>query len=208
MERKLKKPNKRSVLFGSFASILFVFAVGMSCVFMIKDKLERARAQAQDMRTLSWVQAVIPDVVADISTTDLIDVVDPIRLGTQRPASLFDATQDKQVAATAMKWAVENGYNGAIELALAVNRGGTIVGITVLTQNETRGFGDVIQSPESHWIRSFQGRSLKNPLRNLWQLRSNGGEIDGLSGATITANAVVTGVATALQYLESRELER
>ncbi|MFT4584491.1 MAG: Na+-translocating ferredoxin:NAD+ oxidoreductase RnfG subunit, partial [Gammaproteobacteria bacterium] len=46
------------------------------------------------------------------------------------------------------------------------------------------------------------------PLRELWQLRTNGGEIDGLSGATITANAVVNGVAKALQYLESREAER
>jgi Na+-translocating ferredoxin:NAD+ oxidoreductase subunit G len=208
MERKLKKPNKRSVLLGSYGSLLFVFAVAISCVFMITDKLESARMYAENVRALSWVHAVLPDIDAGIGAADIIDVVDPIRLGTRRPASVYDAMRDKQLVASAMKWTVENAYNGAIELALAAKRDGTIVGLAVLAQNETRGFGDVIASSESNWIQSFQGRSLQNPLRDLWQLRTNGGEIDGLSGATITANAVVNGVAKALQYLESREAER
>jgi electron transport complex protein RnfG len=101
-----------------------------------------------------------------------------------------------------MKWVAPRGYNGDIELAMAVDRTGQITGLSVLTQHETPGFGAVIGELDSSWIDSFRGRSIENIQARGWQLRSDGGDIDGISGATITADAVVTGVFRALSYLE------
>ena len=60
----------------------------------------------------------------------------------------------------------------------------------------------MISNADSEWIVSFLGRSLKNPETSRWQLRTDGGDIDGITGATITASAVVAGIYRALNYID------
>ena len=60
------------------------------------------------------------------------------------------------------------------------------------------GFGEMIGEVDSTWIASFLGRSLEDPESRGWRLLSDGGDIDGIIGATITASAIVSAVFTAL----------
>jgi len=76
------------------------------------------------------------------------------------------------------------GYGGTIELLVLQAADGSIAGIRTVRHAETPGIGDFINAG-SAWMRQFDGRSSKAL-----------GSVDGHTGATITANAVMRGVGS------------
>lgn len=86
------------------------------------------------------------------------------------------------------------GYNGLITLLVAIDDNETILGVRVTEHRETPGLGDKIEPEVSDWIDQFNGRSLNNTR---WALQPDG-DIDGISGATITAKATLEAVRGAL----------
>ena len=81
-----------------------------------------------------------------------------------------------------------NGFGGEVESTLVINSDGTIAGISVGGANfaETAGLGARAKEPE--FAAQFVGKTA--PVA----LTQNGGQIDALTGATITSKAVVNGV--------------
>lgn len=79
------------------------------------------------------------------------------------------------------------GYSGKIEAWLSVTLSGDIRRIFTFAHKETPGIGHIIE-PDQPFIRQFEGVNLLSDSINL---RSNGGEIDAVTGATITSRAIV-----------------
>lgn len=103
--------------------------------------------------------------------------------------------RDDSAVARVQELTAPDGYAGPIVLLLATDPGGRIIGIDVLAHRETPGLGDRIEPRRSNWLASqFLGRSEASTLR----LHHDGGEVDGLTGATITTRAVTQAVARAL----------
>jgi len=202
MERLQKLTTPRAQLYGSFIAVVVVLFSGTATIWLLGDKLERAREGAEEARSRSWILSVAGAAVDTFSAADLVEISDRSRFESAVPVTLYTVRHEGRPVATAVKWLAPRGYNGDIELAMAVDRHGMVTRMSVLSQRETPGFGDVIGNPDSSWIDSFRGRSLENPEAGRWRLRSDGGDIDGISGATITAGAVVAGVLRALSYLE------
>ena len=73
-----------------------------------------------------------------------------------------------------------------------------LTGLTFLSINETVGLG--MQATNEEFRQQFEG-----PLKNMFEYTKNGatkpGEIDALSGATITTSAVVSGVNAAVDMV-------
>jgi electron transport complex protein RnfG len=92
------------------------------------------------------------------------------------------------------------GYGGPIRYLIGVNLDGVIQGVRIISHSETPGLGDRIELAKSHWILSFNQRSLSNTP--LWAVRKDGGNFDQFSGATITPRSVVRGVHLALLALD------
>ena len=189
-------------LFGSIATIVVVLSCGLLGVPILGEKLDGARLKAEQARNRVWMRSVVSEFDNEIAAADPKEFSDAVRLGTESPASIVTLRDGGINLATAMKLISPSGYNGNIEIALAVDERGTITGLKVLSHQETPGFGDVISNADSEWIVSFLGRSLKNPETSRWQLRTDGGDIDGITGATITASAVVAGIYRALNYID------
>lgn len=84
---------------------------------------------------------------------------------------------------------VANGYDGPIEILTGINMDGEITGIEILSQSETPGLGDRIT--EEDFKDQFEGQSSDTEL-----------EVDALSGATVSRNAVVNGVNAATDVFE------
>ena len=93
-----------------------------------------------------------------------------------------------------------DGYSGQIRLLVAITVDGRILGVRVASHSETPGIGDVIEAGKSPWIGTFSGRSLDNPEESRWRLRRDGGDIDAISGATVSSRAVVAATRRAMQY--------
>jgi electron transport complex protein RnfG len=135
---------------------------------------------------------------------DTRQVQDTAHLGTQSPVTVYRARQEGKPVAVAFRVVAPDGYNGKIQLLVAVWKGGTLAGVRAIAHAETPGLGDGIETAKGDWIRQFADRSLGNPPQEKWQVAKDGGAFDQMTGATITSRAVVKAVRRALQFYELR----
>jgi len=87
------------------------------------------------------------------------------------------------------------GYGGDVGLMVGVNlTDDQIVGVGVTTHSETPGVGSRAKD-EPELAVQFKGL----PLEGEFKVKPDGGQVDALSGATITSRAVATGVSEAVE---------
>jgi len=118
------------------------------------------------------------------------------------PATAYALRQGTLPVATLVRLTTPDGYNGDIELMLAVRHDGSLSGVEVVAHRETPGLGDRIESRRSDWLGQFDGVSLENPAEPGWKVKRDGGRFDQLTGATVTPRAVVSAVHEVLAYLQ------
>jgi electron transport complex protein RnfG len=208
----MENPNRLTTtaaqFLGSALVIALVLLLGLIAVSVIGESLERAARGASDAANRAWISAALPEARAEYTESNLVSEVDEVYFATQKPITMYTPGGGSVGRAVAIKFVAPDGYHGDILLALGVDGDGSIIALRVLEHSETPGFGAVIGDPNADWMRAFRGRSLQRPAGSQWLLRDDGGAIDGISGATITANAVVAGVARALGYVERTRVTR
>ncbi len=84
-----------------------------------------------------------------------------------------------------------SGFGGTIDMVVGVSTNGTVIGISIINMSETSGLG-ANAAKESY-------RSQYVGLSGQLAVSKDGGQIDALTGATITSRAVTEGVNTALR---------
>jgi Na+-translocating ferredoxin:NAD+ oxidoreductase subunit G len=100
--------------------------------------------------------------------------------------------------------AVAEGYNGPIDLLIGLNTAGTITHVRAVAHRESTDIGDAIDINKNDWIESFRDKSIDDIERI--KLTSDGGDIDQITGATVTSRAMAKTVQAALFYFsEHRE---
>lgn len=94
------------------------------------------------------------------------------------------------------------GYGGDIQFAMGVKLDGTVNGISFLSISETAGLG--MKAAEEDFMKQFSDKQVEsfNYTKNG---ASSDGEVDAISGATITTSAVVNGVNAGLYYISTLE---
>lgn len=94
------------------------------------------------------------------------------------------------------------GYGGEIALMIGLNLDGTIQGVEITRMSETPGLGAKITEPV--FTGQFQGKSLQ---KTHLELKKYGGELDQISGATISPRAVIQAIRTGLELYEKHKKE-
>lgn len=94
------------------------------------------------------------------------------------------------------------GYAGAIDLLIAIDPDGRLLGVKTLKQTETPGLGARIADWPNAWLEAFSGRSRTDPGDNGWALKKDQGQFDQIAGATITSRAVIHATHDALRYFD------
>ncbi|MBO5468441.1 MAG: RnfABCDGE type electron transport complex subunit G [Lachnospiraceae bacterium] len=92
------------------------------------------------------------------------------------------------------------GYGGDIQFAMGVQSDGTMNGISFLSISETAGLG--MKAKEDSFRKQFEGKNAEKIVYTK-NGASADNEIDALSGATITTNAVTNGVNAGLYYVHT-----
>lgn len=96
-------------------------------------------------------------------------------------------------------------YGGELQIAMGIRMDGTVNGISFLSLSETMGLGMEAKNPA--FYEQFSGKNVDR-----FAYTKSGAaavhEIDALSGATITSNAVTNAVNAGICYAESLGLER
>jgi electron transport complex protein RnfG len=88
------------------------------------------------------------------------------------------------------------GYGGDIQITVGVNNDGKITGVKIGENNETPGLGS--KASEEPFKSQFENVTPQGPLKLVKGKRAEPGEIDAISGATVTSKAVVRGVQAAV----------
>jgi electron transport complex protein RnfG len=140
---------------------------------------------------------------------DVVTVVD----GAKR-VCVFRGRQGGEVSGVAFEWTQGGGYSGDVRFlvgltadgSLACNDGGDArwVGLQVLQHAETPGLGANMGSEE--WRRQFCGHDLDDG-ETFWQVRKDGGQVDSLTGATITSRVVTSAIVAAMQFFRQHRSE-
>ena len=88
-------------------------------------------------------------------------------------------------------------YGGELQLAMGIRMDGTVNGISFLSLSETIGLGMEAKKPE--FQEQFAGKQVEQFVYSKTGAAADN-EIDALSGATITTNAVTNAVNAGICY--------
>jgi electron transport complex protein RnfG len=130
--------------------------------------------------------------------------VNPL-LGSQESIKIHIARKNGDVTGIIFETIAPRGYNGNLNMLVAINKNGVVTGSRVISHKETPGLGDKVDLKKSKWILSFANKSLANPPLKSWSVKKDGGSFDQFTGATITPRAVVRAVKNTLIYFEQNK---
>ncbi|MBI5451666.1 MAG: electron transport complex subunit RsxG [Gammaproteobacteria bacterium] len=184
------------------AALLGLFAlVGTGIVAFTQDNTRERIAENERQTLLRSLHALVPPALHDNDLIqDVIVITDQPLLGSRKPVKVFRARMQGQPVAAIVACVAPDGYSGDINLLVAINYEGKILGVRAVTHHETPGLGDYIEIQKSKWIYSFEGHSLADPGDLGWHVIKDGGIFDQFTGATITPRAVVKAVHNSLKY--------
>lgn len=176
------KIEKRPSTFGNMLLGLGMVALVASTLLALvygvtKEPIEKAKAK----KLKEAIQTVSPEFDNDPSferyTLDLENndslVCYPIR-------------KEGKLIATAIRTFSDKGFSARMYIMVGLDTNGKIIRTSVLEHIETPGLGDKIEKRKSDWSNQFDG--LDPEGRDL-KVTKDGGDIDGITAATISSRA-------------------
>lgn len=192
------------------SQILAIFAIICTAIVGLVNELTKDEIKAQEqLQLLNTLHSIIePNRYDNDITRDCVSLSSPL-LGNstndKKIQTAYIARQNNQAIAIAMTSTAPDGYNGNIELIIAINMNDTVSGVRVLKHQETPGLGDKVELRKSNWINSFTGKKLLSENDNRWAVTKDNGIFDQFTGATITPRAVVKAVRKTLLYFKDNK---
>ncbi len=160
-------------------TLLIIAAVMAGALAAVNAVTRPIIAKRQEEKTQAAISAVLPGGGEALAFTDTTGLV-------------------TQVYGSDTGYAVQvtpNGFKGSITMMVGVSKAGEVLGIRIIRHTETPSLGDVAAAD------SAAGEAFRSQFVGMSEgvsLRKDGGEIDALTGATITSKAICEGVNAAL----------
>jgi electron transport complex protein RnfG len=172
--------KKESTFINMVISLLVITLVSGLSLGYINDLTIEPIAQAKLDRKINAIKLVLPEFnsnpVEDIKMVKSEFVKDSVEM--------YPAFKNKEFIGEAVIGSSEKGFSGLIKIMVGFKPDGTIHNIAVLEQKETPGLGTKIK--DEKFLKQFRG---KNPANFKLEVTKDGGEVDALTGATITSRA-------------------
>lgn len=162
-------------------------------------RIEAQRQLAAERELLDLLPATLYD---NRPLTQAIALPAAGLLGNRTPRSGYLATRDGRASAVLLP-VTTRGYEGDIQLLVAISADGRLLGSKVVQQRETPGLGDLILPERSPWLGGFTGKALSDSAPS-WSLRADGGEFDQIAGATVTSRAVSDALQRSLRFFDGQ----
>jgi len=140
-----------------------------------------------------------------------------------RKLSFYPAEKNGKIFAYAVRSTSPKGYGGNLTIMAQISPAGEIGTVIVTEQNETPGLGtvatdrkrtktiiEVLSSksdtslPPNKVLDSFKGENCSSAP---WKLKKDGGQIDSITGATISSSAILDAMNFAAEAFNSKKSE-
>ena len=183
--------------------ILFVITLIAGAALGVVYDVTKAPIAAQEAKKKVEAQQ---GVFADADTFDAIELDAAILETIQTNGVTVDEAYDAKAAGAHAGYVIQatspNGYGGNITLMVGVTADGTCNGYSLLTIAETAGLGMNAQNEE--WAAQYAGKTVE-AFEVTKTGASSDNQIDAISGATITSDAVTEAVNACLAYAAALE---
>lgn len=168
--------------------ICIVAAIALAKVY---DFTKGPIAEQRRLAKLKAIEAVLPEhnnePDKDTVEFDLGDI------GEKR--TIYLGAEEDRLTGLAFEVKSGEGYGGEIVAMLGIDPNGSVYGVEVIKLSETPGLGAKIVNPE--FREQFKGKSLDNTK---FMLKKDGGDIDQVTGATISPRAIVKAIKEGLEF--------
>lgn len=189
--------NKRSQNLFMLTPLCLVCGLAITAAYaLLSPRIEVQQHKAAEAVYFDALQ--LQPGAAQLDSSRMID--DIALLGLHTPQPIYIARQNNHVIGIVLPLIAHEGYGGDIDLLLGIDTDGKIISVRVVSQHETRGLGDRIERSKSNWLDQFHDATFNDTQKNRWQLHSEGGAFDGITGATVTSRAVIEAVQQGLEY--------
>lgn len=181
-------------------ALTLIAALSGLILALVESATREPIQEQRRLQMLKALEAVLPafDNSPDSDTVSVISGTD--RQGATVETTFYRGRREQQLVGTAFRVVAPDGYSGKISVMMGVRPDQSLHAIEILTHAETPGLGDKISEP---WYKAlFVGRNLDD---SDWRVRKDGGDFDQITGATISARAVVTAVRQGLELYREHE---
>ena len=182
--------TKKKSTFISMTLTLFAITViaGVSLGF-INDITKGPKEQAKLARKINALKNVLPEF-----NNNPVEDVKRIKTDLAKDSiEIYAGFLNENQSGTAVVGSSEKGFSGLVKIMVGFNPDGSIKNIEVLEQKETPGLGTKMK--DEKFIKQFRG---KHPSSYNLKVKKDQGDVDALTGATITTRAF--GEATQMAY--------
>ena len=128
-------------------------------------------------------------------------------LNLDRDRLAYIARKEGKAVAVAVPASAEDGFNGKIDLLIAVDMFGRISAARVIEDIDAEQLFGVVDVIDSKWMNGFAGNSMRDILRLSWQPITAENEYDQFVGASITPKSVANQIYDALVFYQSNRIE-
>lgn len=113
----------------------------------------------------------------------------------------YVARKDGKFVGAAFESSSDQGYSGTIRILVGVTPINTIQGLEILWQVETPGLGARITEPA--FLDQFKEKNIETTK---WKVKKDSGDIDAITGATISPRAVLNALRAGLEvYIKNQK---
>ena len=185
----------------SIALVVLLAALGLGMTYFVQlGSAQRIKAEQRLIDSGHLLDLIAPDSY-DNQPLEHPLTIEATPLTNSTLLGGYLATRVDQPVAVLLR-SQTPGYAGAIDLLIAVDANGRLLGVKTLKQLETPGLGAKIADWPNAWLRVFSGKSRTEPGDSGWALKKDQGQFDQIAGATITSRAVINAIHDALRYFD------
>ncbi len=188
-----RKNNMESSLKNMVISLFGITLICSASVAMIQGVTAEPIRKAQAAATANALAVVLPKFDKTSEQEFTID---------KQKIVVYSATEGETLVGYAVKSSTKEGYGGYISMMVGISPENEVLGVSILSHNETPGLGSEMCEPDNSLIKSVQGKSLAT--LNL-KVKKDGGDIDALSGATISSRAYGDAIERAYEAVKMVE---
>ncbi|WP_370477754.1 RnfABCDGE type electron transport complex subunit G [Tamlana flava] len=181
--------KKESTFLNMTVSLLLITLISGFALGFVNDLTIEPKAKAKLEKKINAIKQVLPEFnsnpVEDLIKVKLETATDSIEV--------YPAFNNGEFVGAAVTGFSEKGFSGLVKIMVGFNPDGSIKNIAVLEQKETPGLGTKMK--DESFLRQFRD---KNPKAYSLKVKKDGGDVDALTGATISSRAFTE--ATEMAY--------
>lgn len=180
--------KKKSTFINMLMSLLVITLISGFALGFVNDLTVGPIAKAKLERKINALKLVLPEFdnnpVEDIKLVKSEQAKDSVEI--------YPAFLKSEFIGVAIVGSSEKGFSGLVKVMVGFNPSGEIKNIVVLDQKETPGLGTKMK--DEKFILQYKN---KNPSSFNLKVTKDGGEVDALTGATISTRAFSEAVQVA-----------